>query len=215
MSSRIPITNSESITLSFEKAIKAYHRLLKTVKTKTPPKSTFACKTGCNICCVQELLPVTAVEVFHLEDYLRKTLSSAELDELIDALDHINNIKTIALNSKMLPPIYPCPFVKTNTGCSVYEARPLCCRGHNSYQVSDCENALKDGLVSFLVRQYFPQIKAARDAKKELQNSLQQNNLEANILDLHLALRIVLSESDAKSRWLAGEIVFEAARKIT
>ena len=101
--------------------------------------------------------------------------------------------------------------MKTGTGCSVYEARPFCCRGHNSYHVSDCENALKDGLESFLVRQYYPQIKAAKETGKELQNSLRQNKLEADALDLHLALRIVFRESDVKNRWLAGESVFGAA----
>jgi len=204
--------NKGRITIDFEENMEAYNRLLKTLKAESPPESPFACKAGCNICCTQPVLPVTAIEVFHLEDYLRRTLLGSELDNLIDALDHIEKIKTAALNSQRPPPLYPCPFVKPTIGCSVYEARPFVCRGHNSYSVSDCEKALEAKLELLLVHQYQPQVKAAKAVIQKLQDGMREANLEADILDLHLALRIVLTKPDVKSRWLNGEIVFETAR---
>jgi len=108
--------------------------------TTLPP---MACKSGCAWCCSLQVV-VSAPEVFFLADFLRNTRSVEELilltDELLAQWEHVKDIPVL----ERLLRGAPCALLgKAEKTCSVYEARPLACRGHTSTDASACEAATK------------------------------------------------------------------------
>lgn len=125
------------------------------VKLKNETK---ACGRGCSHCCHQ-LIPVHAMEEFHITRYVDENLNqetksliginlknwlekfNEAMGEGIVPFDKFNVVvKTIAEN-KMT-----CPFL-LNGECSIYPARPIACRTHYvTDNPSECEtNVLRNG----------------------------------------------------------------------
>jgi Fe-S-cluster containining protein len=97
-----------------------------------------ACRKGCFFCCFQ---PVEAnlPEVLLLADHLRRTLSPQEMSALRERMDHHQERVRANPGGNALCPL------NVEGSCTVYEARPLLCRGFNSLDAKECEAVHNEG----------------------------------------------------------------------
>lgn len=191
-------------------AVQSYDNLLKEIMAERPPSGPFACRHGCNTCCSQPELSLSAVEVFCIAEHIEKTFSADQIDALQQRLSNLKTAKISTADANPQP-LYECPLV-TTSGCSVYDVRPFACRGHHSYDLGECEEAKQTGFTVPVIHQYGEQVAAAQMIVVALRQSLIENNMEADLLDLHLALKTALDDPETKTRWLGGDTVFADAR---
>ena len=95
-----------------------------------------ACRSGCTYCC---MVPVaaSAPEVLAIDTFVRERFDErrkAALDRRVEA--NISATKGMDMNQRDRVRLN-CPFLEAGK-CSVYEVRPIACRGYSSYSVDDC-----------------------------------------------------------------------------
>ena len=183
--------------------------------TDRPP----ACRAGCAHCCHQAV-GVTPPEVIAIHEHLRATRSADELTAFAARL-RIADDRTRGLTpAERQSPEFPCPFL-VDARCSIYEVRPLSCRGTNSLDAAACERNLHDptSRAAFLAGEvgtpcYLEPFRASHAVTAGLQMALDQlHGLEVVPLELTAAMRIMLDEPDAVPQaWLGGKDPFAGAR---
>lgn len=183
--------------------------------TDRPP----ACRAGCAHCCHQSV-GVTPPEVVAIYVYLRDTHDDDEL-AAVAARVRAADDRTRGLSSaERLSPDHPCPFL-VDDRCSIYESRPIACRGTNSLDAAACERNLRDPAArdAFLrgetsVPCYLEPIRAGHAVTAGLQLALDQlHGLEMLPLELTAAMRIIFDDWDGvPQRWLGGKDPFATAR---
>src|SRR4029077_3631014 len=105
------------------------------------PVGAVACRAGCDHCCYQ-IVGVTPPEALAIFDHLSRTASDAEL-EAISARVAEGHERTRGLSTgERFSPDHPCPFLQSGR-CSIYEVRPLACRGMNSLDADACAPRLR------------------------------------------------------------------------
>lgn len=169
-----------------------------------------ACKTGCSYCCRMEvsisnseaLLLLSAVQAQPEEMQQRLR---ARIDALAPRLRGVNAETRRRLNE-------PCPLLNDDGACSVYDARPLGCRSHVSFDmaacVADVENL--DAPVPIPTSRTLTQQRdAIRPRHRELESAI---GLAAGRYELVQALRILLTRPDAAGRIARGEDVLRPTR---
>ena len=101
-----------------------------------------ACRSGCAHCCHQAV-GVTPPEVFAIHEHLRATRAPAELAAVVRRIRAADDRTRGMTSAERLSPDLPCPFL-VDERCSIYEVRPLACRGTNSLDAAACERTLRD-----------------------------------------------------------------------
>src|SRR4051812_46037862 len=95
-----------------------------------------ACRSGCTYCCT---VPVaaSAPEVLAIATFVRERFDEGRqtaLDRRVEA----NIAATDGMDMSRRDRVrLDCPFLEAGK-CSVYEVRPVACRGYSSYSVEDC-----------------------------------------------------------------------------
>lgn len=178
-----------------------------------------ACRAGCSHCCHQAV-GVTAPEALAIYDYLEATLDADELAATANRIRAADQ-KTRGMSSaERHSPELPCPFLIEDR-CSIYEVRPVACRGANSLDAEACARTLRDpgARARFLegklsVPCFLEPIRAVHAVTAGLQLGLHElQRLAALPLELSAAMRILVDDPEgAPRRWLAGEDPFFAAR---
>jgi uncharacterized protein len=170
------------------------------------------CARGCHYCCT---LPVicTVPEVLKAWNHAAAHLAPGQLARVREA--------GVAAGAAypdyavaQAPDYTPirCPLLMEDA-CSVYDARPLCCRGWNSCDVGPCRTACEQGPASAKV----PVNGVIRTVFGNAGNALSRGlfNLELEpLVFLAPALGVFAragEESALMARWLAGEPVFAPA----
>jgi hypothetical protein len=177
-----------------------------------------ACRAGCAHCCHQTVA-VTAPEVFAIHAHLRATRTPDELDAFAGRIRAVDDRTRGMATLDRVSPDFPCPFL-VDERCSIYEARPLACRGTNSLDASACERSLHDpatraavlaGTVS--VPCYLAPMRAFHAVTAGLQLAIDQLlGLEATPLELTAAMRIMIDDPETvPQQWLSGKDPFAAA----
>jgi hypothetical protein len=173
-----------------------------------PPKHE-ACKMGCDYCCYLEV-NVSVPEVIRLVSFIRENFSQEEVRSLVKRLGMAECVVHDMNSFARLFAKVPCPLLKDGK-CSVYEARPLVCRGYNSHSWVACAQELKHPRSSGAV----PHDEAKRDTHSNVLDGLvaglKDGGLYSETLELIKALRVALDECDLAERWLAGETVLDSA----
>ena len=104
----------------------------------------------------------------------------------------------------------PCPLLKDNI-CSVYEVRPLACRGWNSTNVKDCESAYNSSEEG-QIHVFGPQLMASNSVSIGINQGLQNGGYKPENLELTSALKIALSKYNVDEKYFSGKHIFRDAR---
>src|SRR4029079_19658980 len=133
----------EAVVAPPRNAMAATSRLIEGLMTRAPAGAV-ACRAGCDHCCYQSV-GVTPPEALAIFDHLSRTLPDAEL-ERVAAHVAAHRARTRDLSTaERFSPDHPCPFLDVTGGrCTLYEVRPLSCRGMTSLDAGDCETRLRD-----------------------------------------------------------------------
>jgi Fe-S-cluster containining protein len=168
-----------------------------------------ACGEGCHWCCYLKV-SVTAPEVLLLARHLQQHTAPEALARIqTRALELTHDARIFSADEKAEAKL-ACPLLSDSGACSAYEARPLACRGWNSFDAEVCRRFLDDDAELPFMNE--PQARAYAIVGIGLRQSAASAGLVAEMLELTSALAIALGEPNALERWLAGEAVFEAAR---
>jgi Fe-S-cluster containining protein len=170
----------------------------------SPPERAIACVEGCAWCC-HFPVAVSPSEVIRIADRLRATRSPAEQAALHARVAEADERRRSDPGAVART---PCPLLD-GSRCSVYEVRPLSCRGCNSFDAGACERAYFSGRGHMPM--YNAQYEIHSSALAGLLYGLRDRRLDCRPLELVAALRLALDEADAPRRWLAGARVWERA----
>jgi Fe-S-cluster containining protein len=198
-------------------AMAATSRLAEALLSRAPAGAV-ACKAGCDHCCHQPV-GLTPPEALAIAAHLRQTRSLEELAAVRSRLAQ-RELETRELSSaQRFSPDQPCPFLARGQ-CSIYEVRPLACRGMNSLDAEECETRLRDpaARAAFLEhgsggRSFMEPIRAFHAISAGLQLSLSElYGLDMRPLELTRALDLLLNGPESSAAdWLSGERPFESA----
>jgi len=179
-----------------------------------------ACHGGCAHCCYQAV-GVSVPEILALEAHIRATRTPEQLERLIDGVRAADDRTRGMTSAQRLSPELPCPFLDVADGrCTVYEARPLACRGTNSLDAEACAELLREpaARAAFVAGErtfpcYLEPVRGFHALSAGLQLALDElHGLETKPLELTAAMRILLDDPRAADEWLAGRDPFQAAR---
>jgi hypothetical protein len=199
-------------------AMDATSRLAAGFLAKAPPGAV-ACKAGCDHCCHQ-LVGVTPPEALAIFDHLQETHSPAELESITQRIATAHEQRKGLSSDERFSPDHPCVFLAGGR-CSIYEVRPLSCRGMNSLDAGECSRRLRDPRVrsEFLAKgtgghSFLEPIRAFHAISAGLQLSLAElYQLDMLPLELTAALNLLLQGSPSlASDWLRGQNSLESAR---
>jgi hypothetical protein len=163
---------------------------------------------------------VTPPEALAIAEHLRQTRSPEELERITAYLGDRRE-KTRGLTStERFSPDHPCPFLES-ARCSIYEVRPLSCRGMNSLDADDCATRLRDpdARAAFIAsgtggRSFMEPIRAFHAVSAGLQLGLSElYELDMRPLDLTAAVHLLLTAPrSVVTDWLRGLSPFDEAR---
>jgi Fe-S-cluster containining protein len=185
------------------------------------PAGAVACRAGCDHCCYQSV-GVTPPEALAIFDHLSRTLPDAELRR-VAAHVAAHGARTRGLSTaERFSPDQPCAFLEVETGrCTIYEVRPLSCRGMNSLDAGDCARRLREpeARAAFLAsglggHSFMEPIRAFHAVSAGLQlGASELHGLDMRPLDLGAALDLLLNGPESiPDAWIAGGTPFESAR---
>jgi Fe-S-cluster containining protein len=183
------------------------------------PAGAVACKSGCDHCCYQGV-GVTPPEALAIADHLRRTRSLEELERITAHLAERREKTRDLSAAERFSPDHPCPFLE-RAHCTIYEVRPLSCRGMNSLDADECATRLRDpdARAAFLEngsggRSFIEPIRAFHAVSAGLQLGLSElYQLDMRPLDLTLAVHLLLTTpGSTTAEWLRGLSPFEEAR---
>jgi hypothetical protein len=210
--------NAERAVELAQNAMAATSRLVDGLLAKAPPPGV-ACRAGCDHCCYQTV-GVTAVEALAIHHYLRATLPAADLAAIAARVRNARSRAEGLSSVERFSPDHPCAFLEDGR-CSIYEARPLSCRGMNSLDADDCAQRLHDpeARAAFVARgsggrTFMEPIRAFHAVSAGLQLALSELFLlDSAPLDLVAALDLLLSgPPEVGDTWAAGGTPFQSAR---
>lgn len=180
---------------------------LKVIKT-SPQHGRYECKAGCAFCC-HTAITVAAPEALAIADHIRENLDESQRLRLDERLQTNAKLAAGMSRAQYIAQRIPCAMLTEEFTCSVHPVRPLACAGFLSTSVAKCEAAYRGepgadpspgdkyamavGLGASYGLKY-----ACRDAK-----------LDSDFYELHHALIRALDNSDAATRWAAGQHAFD------
>lgn len=198
MKSRFPSKGNSDVMVH---AVEVFHHTTDQLireRNRNPLATPFACAKGCSACCYNMRVEVLPPEVFKIAGY-------------IDGLDaavrqaYVERLEKHAAYAKGRP--YRdyhtrCPFLGEGGQCSIYPVRSHKCRTHLSMSKEACDipgNAQADSVLQ----------QAEDMLAIEVIELYKSRAVSMNPAELGQAVLLALTDADCKSRWLAGEEVFE------
>jgi len=184
-------------------------RVLEPIQALPPEqRATFTpqCTAGCCHCCYQ-WVRCTVPEALHAFDAVKASRSEEEIASLKTHLEQY--AAELTANTGRAPQI-ACPLLAEGM-CSIYENRPLVCRGTASLDVEKCAAGRLDP-EHVQVPYVMPMMFLAGALKQGLQLGVREVGLADYEVVLGLALLVLLNVPDAPERYFAGEDVFAPAR---
>jgi uncharacterized protein len=171
-------------------------------------RPTIACREGCSYCCRKPGVLVTLPEVIRIVALLRETRDAHGLDGLqARVAGYVAQLQGRHFNDPTADSV-PCPLL-VDDRCSVYDVRPLVCRGFNSTSVEACENA--HGSADRLIPTFAILKDVTDGATVGVAQQLKHAGLGQAVLDLGTALSIALERPNAAESVVRGGRPFEPA----
>jgi hypothetical protein len=207
-----------AVKIARDEADAAWARERPAVEGRRQPE--FACKSGCSWCC-RQMVSLAPAEAATIARFVRNTFKPAQiaaLRERLKALDEKSRGLGVWGRAKLKE---PCAFL-VDGACSIYEARPLRCRGLYSRDAEHCRWIMDspDDIYSADGRQKhddagpFPvePLQLMEFAVIGLSRALHEFGLDWNALELTAAMRIALDTPDVEAQYAAGRPVLADAR---
>ena len=167
-----------------------------------------ACRSGCTYCCT---FPVaaSAPEVLAIAHFVGERFDEgrrAALDRRVEA----NIAATDGLDMDRRDRIRPdCPFLEGGR-CSVYEVRPIACRGYSSYRVEDCREDYEHPGTGVDVRANGLRELVHGAIREGLAVACQSASVESRLLELVRAYQIASEDPTLVETWRGRPGAFEA-----
>jgi uncharacterized protein len=154
------------------------------------------CKEGCCYCCCKPGVLTSLPEFLRILAHVQSTFSA----DAVSALEERARRYAAQIDGRSFDaPIdesVPCPFLLDNR-CSVYDVRPLVCRGFNSTDVDACRRAHDNANESVPT---FAILKDVTDGTTVgVAQSLQAAGFNGSLIDLGSALHIALAAQEGFS----------------
>ncbi len=167
------------------------------------------CAEGCFYCCHVQVAAAIP-EVIALADHIE---TSGRRDDVLAAIARYLEQLGDRMGTARVVANVACPLLRDGR-CSVYDHRPLSCRGHSSFDVAPCERAWRQPGFDIVVDSFGGWRHPSLGAVVGLSAASGALGLEYFTVYLPEALRIALElgADEANRRWRAGERVFEGAR---
>jgi Fe-S-cluster containining protein len=160
------------------------------------------CKEGCWYCCCKPGVLISIPELLRILSHVRSTFDDDSVSALTDrARRYAAQIEGRSFDASTDESV-PCPLLVEGR-CSVYEVRPLVCRGYNSTSVDACRKAHRD--ASELVPM-FAMLKDVTDgATIGAAQRLHAEGLPDSMVDLGSALNIALAAGEGFSETIVED----------
>ena len=167
-------------------------QMITTIKQRYRP--ALDCSEGCSYCCRKPGVLASVPELLRILEHVKATFDESETAALAErARGYAAQMEGRNTNAPVNESV-PCPLL-VNERCSVYEVRPLVCRGYNSTDVKACRTAHDNSSVLVPI---FAPIKDITDgATVGLSQQLASRELNASMIDLGRALNIAFTSGDA------------------
>jgi Fe-S-cluster containining protein len=159
------------------------------------------CKEGCSYCCCKPGVLVSIPELLRILDYLQTRFDATAVSAVRErARRYVGQLGGRSFDDPTDESI-PCPLL-SDARCSVYEVRPLTCRGYNSTSVDACRQAHES--TNVLVPM-FSVIKDVTDgATVGAATRLREIGFNDSLVDLGTALDIALEAGGGFAEAVAG-----------
>ena len=180
------------------------HREMSAAVDALPSKAQHACAPGCYFCCYLPV-DVLAPEAFRIATHLTQTRSPNELAGLVYQL---------GAHGQHAYGTRPCVFLADGR-CSIYEVRPLVCRGYNSLSKERCEAYYHDASVDLKGTKDRVAGRLAEAMEDGVIAGLNALGLDAQWYELPSAVLRALEATDGPARWARGEAVFEGCDQLS
>lgn len=197
------------------------------------PAGALACRPGCAHCCHQSV-GVTVPEALAIARHLLATRTTVELQSLQQRVARAQHETRGLTRDQRNSPEHPCPFLNDDL-CSIYQVRPLSCRGVHSLDEQACKSKLHDRERRAAYERgelpghaFAEPVRAVLAMSAGLQLGLHEGlGLDMRPLDLTSAMRLLLSDalvqaesseadtllaSERVAQWLDGAPAFAEAR---
>ncbi|MEW6253715.1 MAG: YkgJ family cysteine cluster protein [Planctomycetota bacterium] len=184
----------------------------------SPDRPRRACDPGCAACC-HMAVSVTALEALYIAARLQ-----GSTDQAPRAAECANLRERIAITSRRVSHLtlearaaarVPCALLSERGECTIYQFRPLGCRGWTSFSRQACEAALADAQPSHGGPVDRVALAGACAVTEGLEQAGRDLGLAVGSFELHAAVLRGLDTPDAAARWLRGEDVFAGCPRVT
>jgi Fe-S-cluster containining protein len=180
------------------------HRRMTAAIDALPSRAQHACAPGCSFCCYLPV-DVLAPEAFLIAAHLQQTRSPDELAALACRLGAEGQHDFGAR---------PCVFL-ANGRCSIYDVRPMVCRGYNSLSKERCEAYYHDASVDLRGTKDRVAGRVAEAIEDGVIAGLEALGLDAQWYELPSAVLRALETPDGPARWARGEVVFQGCDQLS
>jgi Fe-S-cluster containining protein len=159
------------------------------------------CKEGCSYCCRKPGVLVTIPELLRIVQHLLATFDEQAIASVRDrARGYVERLAGRSFDAPTNES-FPCPLLRDDR-CSVYDIRPLTCRGYNSTSVDACRQAHESADVMVPL---FALIKDVTDgATVGAATTLGEVGFNDALVDLGTALSIALESPAGFCEAVAG-----------
>jgi Fe-S-cluster containining protein len=169
-----------------------------------PSKARHACAPGCSFCCYLPV-DVLAPEAFRIAAHLQQMRSPAELAALVYRL---------GATAQQAFGARPCVFLADGR-CSIYDVRPMVCRGYNSLSKERCEAFYHDPSVELRGTKDRAAGRLVEAIEDGVIAGLSALGLDAQWYEMPSAILRALETADSPARWARGETVFEGCDQLS
>ena len=173
------------------------------------PTRTIACKRACNYCChlrVNALAP----EVASIKDFIEQEFSPEEKEQTLNSLsDFLTKVGPMSVFDRYMRPNL-CPLNK-NGECTVYDVRPLVCRGHHSYSLPECVRGYENWRSNVPITLNTMRSRCTDAILKAMEDVMAFCKIDARSLELPEALTLALSVDDFAEKVCNDELDLDSA----
>ncbi|WP_435021879.1 YkgJ family cysteine cluster protein [Tundrisphaera sp. TA3] len=168
-----------------------------------------ACRSGCTYCCT---FPVAASipEVLAIASFVRDRFEAGRRSAL-DARIEANIAATNGMDMSRRDRVrLDCPFLEAGQ-CSVYEVRPVACRGVSSYSVDDCREDYEQAGAGVEIHANAIRELVFGAIREGLAVACKMASVEHRLVELARSYRIASEDSTLEETWRSRAGAFDSA----